>query len=98
MVKCQLVLCEVASRTGGGEIRLELQELFHVRLNNVYAQAQAEDVYTNESALSEDYHTRRPKVPFQVGWIFVYPHNGILEALPDAAVCAAPCFLCGYVS
>ena len=34
----ELVLCEVASRTGGGEIGAEISELFQVKLNSVIAQ------------------------------------------------------------
>ncbi len=80
----RLVLCEVASRTGGGEIRGEVLELFGVNLNASVVQAQSGDYLTNLK-VRESWTTRTPAVSHAVGWCFVYPKsNHKLVSYPDA--------------
>jgi len=77
-----IVLCEIASRTGGGGIRWEILELFGIMLDKTNAQWQCSDFVTNEN-LSLSYKERVPVVPFLVGWIFVYPQVGKLVSTPS---------------
>ncbi len=91
----KLVLCEVACRTGGGEIRGEILELFSLNLNASVCQAQAADYVTNLKS-RENWLTRLPAVAYNVGWVFVYPKGGRLKKLPDAAAINKHDFVLGF--
>jgi len=81
--KDELILCEIASRTGGGEIGLEFMELFGINLDKTSTQVQCEDIITNETIEKVSWKDRNPEVPYNVAWIWMYPKVGTLEQFPE---------------
>ncbi len=81
----KIVFCEVASRTGGGEILGQMIELFDIHITKAFCQAQCEHPFTNKDIIEGglDWRSRKPKVPHMVGWVFVYPTIGTLQSIPD---------------
>jgi len=77
-----IVLCEIASRGGGGGIKLEIKEAFGLDMDRTWSQFQCEDYITNRDLLNEDtWETIKPEQ--LTGWIYIYPHKGKLLQIPD---------------
>ena len=81
-----LVLCEIASRTGGGEIGQEFMELFGVNLDKTSIQVQCEEPITNESLEKVTWENRKPEVSYSVSWIWMYPKLGKLASYPGKKI------------
>lgn len=80
----EIVLCEVACRTGGGEIGLQMMEMYEYNFDKTVTQAQCENTVTNKK-IDELWTTRRPVVDFLASWSWAYPPNKavVVESLPE---------------
>lgn len=78
------MLCEVACRTGGGEIGLQMMEMYEYNFDKTVTQAQCENTVTNKK-IDELWTTRRPVVDFLASWSWAYPPNKavVVESLPE---------------
>eukprot|EP01130_Rhizamoeba_saxonica_P015346 TRINITY_DN6859_c0_g1_i2.p1 TRINITY_DN6859_c0_g1~~TRINITY_DN6859_c0_g1_i2.p1 ORF type:complete len:376 (-),score=72.14 TRINITY_DN6859_c0_g1_i2:294-1421(-) len=68
----EIVFCEVAARTGGGGIPVQMLELFAVNLSKTYMQYQCGEEMTLNT-LDIPYEQREAANPNCVAWLFVYP-------------------------
>jgi len=82
-----IVLCEIASRGGGGNIKKEIRELFHLNMDEVWVQAQCNDALPDE--FDEDvkkyktWHNFLPKTTYLVGWSYIYPKEATVLSFPE---------------
>jgi hypothetical protein len=81
-----IVLCEIASRGGGGNIKKEIQELFKVNLDEIWVQAQCNDSFPDEFEKDlknfKTWHNFFPKVDYLVAWSYIYPKSGKVVSFP----------------
>jgi len=77
-----IVLCEIASRGGGGGIKLQIKEAFGLDMDRTWSQFQCEDFITNKDLSNDDtWDIIKPQQ--LVGWIYIYPRKGRLLVIPD---------------
>jgi hypothetical protein len=71
-----ITLCEVACRTGGGEIGPEMLELFAFNLDKTVIQSLSDNTITNEKLEKNpdlSWEQVLPESDACVGWLFIYP-------------------------
>jgi len=84
-----IVLCEIASRGGGGNIKKQIKELFDVVLDEIWTAAQVGDVLPTKFQENVDkfvtWRNFMPVKDYLVGWSYIYPKKGIIRKFPGSS-------------
>eukprot|EP01125_Pyxidicula_operculata_P018659 TRINITY_DN6644_c0_g1_i1.p1 TRINITY_DN6644_c0_g1~~TRINITY_DN6644_c0_g1_i1.p1 ORF type:complete len:492 (+),score=104.84 TRINITY_DN6644_c0_g1_i1:10-1485(+) len=86
-----IILCEIASRGGGGNIKKEIQELFEVNMDEIWIQSQCRDAFPltfdddleKYEKFDKPYEHFLPKKDYLVGWTYIYPKVGTVQSFPE---------------
>eukprot|EP01129_Flabellula_baltica_P014909 TRINITY_DN7299_c0_g1_i1.p1 TRINITY_DN7299_c0_g1~~TRINITY_DN7299_c0_g1_i1.p1 ORF type:complete len:491 (+),score=90.97 TRINITY_DN7299_c0_g1_i1:93-1475(+) len=78
-----IVLCEIASRGGGGGIKLQMLESSGISMDKLWMQYQCDDYILDRNIIdpSVNWENRFPHT--LVGWVYMYPSIGLLVRIPD---------------
>jgi len=84
----EIVLCEIASRTGGAWVRHVIWRQYEIMLDKTFIQWQVQQEITHPE-LGDSWKDRESVTTELAGWIFIYPHVGRIDEIPTS--CALPC-------